>query len=99
MSVILIPLFYVASFALEALFYVLIASVILSWLVAFNILNPHSAFVHSVFSVVHGLTDPLLRPIRQRLPAMNGIDLSPMVLILIILFFQKMLSVLAVKLI
>lgn len=61
----------------------LIAQVILSWLVAFNIANPRHPFVYGVGRFLFQITEPLLRPIRRILPTFGGIDLSPLVLVLI----------------
>ena len=62
--------------------WVVIANAILSWLVAFNVVNPRNGFVYSIIRLLEGLTDPLLRPLRRIIPLMGGIDISPIVLIL-----------------
>jgi YggT family protein len=71
--------------------YVLIVNAILSWLLAFNVVNPRNQVVRTVGFGLYRLTEPLLRPIRQILPSMGGLDLSPVVLILLLIFVQNLL--------
>jgi YggT family protein len=68
---------------------VLIVTVILSWLIAFNVINTQNQFVRIVTDVLYRLTEPVLRPIRNMLPNFGGLDLSPVVLIIIIYFIQS----------
>jgi len=68
----------------------LIASVILSWLVVFNIVNTGNRFVYIVGDFLHRVTEPLLQPIRNLLPSMGGIDISPVILILALIFIQRL---------
>ena len=70
--------------------WVVLGSVILSWLVAFNVVNTHNRFVFVVGDVLHKLTEPVLAPIRRLLPKLGGIDLSPLVLILLLMFLQNL---------
>lgn len=70
--------------------WVLIASVILSWLVAFGIINTRNQVVYTIGDLLHRLTDPLLRPIRSILPSMGGLDISPIVLILALYFVRDL---------
>ena len=72
--------------------WLLIAAAVLSWLIAFNVVNPHNSFVRSVGEFLYRITEPLLGPIRNVLPNLGGIDLSPMVLILIIFFIQRVIG-------
>ncbi|MBV8972608.1 MAG: YggT family protein [Sphingomonadaceae bacterium] len=76
---------------LQWLIWLVIIQAILSWLIAFNVINTYNNFVRSVLRTLDAITDPLLRPIRRILPEMGGIDLSPMVLILIIILIQRLL--------
>jgi YggT family protein len=69
--------------------WVIIISAVLSWLLAFNVINYDNTFVRSVWSGLHALTEPLLRPIRNRLPRMGAIDLSPIILLLGIFFLER----------
>src|SRR5262249_8277896 len=70
--------------------FILIASVIMSWLVSFNVINTRNRFVYLVVDVLNRLTEPVLRPIRRILPNMGGIDLSPLVLFLLLYFVQDL---------
>ncbi|MBC26947.1 MAG: YggT family protein [Rhodospirillaceae bacterium] len=69
----------------------LIISVILSWLIAFNVVNTHSPLVSAIGRFLYRLTEPLLKPIRQFLPDFGGIDISPVVLLLLIWFVENLL--------
>jgi YggT family protein len=68
--------------------WIIIASAIMSWLIAFNVINPYNQFVRSLWMGFNALTEPALRPIRRFLPDLGGIDISPMILILICWFIQ-----------
>lgn len=69
--------------------YVIVASVIVSWLVAFNVINPYNQFVSALLQGLEAVTEPVLRPIRRMLPNMGGLDLSPLVLLLGLYFIQS----------
>ncbi|MEG9860969.1 MAG: YggT family protein [Parvularculales bacterium] len=71
--------------------WVVIISAVMSWLVAFNVINTSNRFVYTVIYTLNRLTEPALRPIRNLLPDMGGIDLSPVVLILGLFFVQNLL--------
>jgi YggT family protein len=77
------------SYLLTLYIYILIASAILSWLVAFNVVNTRNQFVAMIGNFLYQITEPLLRPIRNILPNLGGIDISPVILILIIVFIQS----------
>lgn len=70
--------------------WLLIASVVLSWLVAFNVVNTGNRFVYQVRDVLDRLTEPALRPIRNLLPNLGGIDISPIILILALYFIRDL---------
>ncbi len=70
--------------------WVLIINVIISWLIAFNILNTSNRFVYSVLDVSHKLTDPPLNFIRRYLPNLGSIDISPIILILALMFLRNL---------
>ena len=70
--------------------WVIIAGVIFSWLVAFNVINPHNDFVRAIWQGLNALTEPLLRPIRRLLPDMGGLDISPIILLLGCLLLQNL---------
>jgi len=73
---------------LEIYKWVVIAAVIVSWLTAFNVINSHNNFVRSLLHILYALTEPVFRPIRKILPAMGGLDLSPIIVFVIIWFLQ-----------
>ncbi|WP_445680702.1 YggT family protein [Radicibacter daui] len=70
--------------------WVLIISAVMSWLIAFNVINTHNRFVHVVGETMYRLTEPLLRPIRNIMPSLGGIDLSPVILILLLTFLRNL---------
>ncbi|RYB07782.1 YggT family protein [Lichenibacterium ramalinae] len=70
--------------------YLIIAMAILSWLVAFDVINFRNNIVRQVWGFLEAVTEPALRPIRRFLPNLGGIDVSPVILLLIILFIQKL---------
>lgn len=70
--------------------YVIIASAVLSWLIAFNVINTRNRFVYTVVDVLYRVTEPVLAPIRRILPDLGGIDVSPVVLLLLLFFIQNL---------
>ena len=78
--------------ALQLYVYLIVASAILSWLVAFNVVNTRSDVVHSIWNFLDAVTEPALRPIRSILPNLGGVDISPVILILVIIFIQKLIQ-------
>jgi YggT family protein len=85
----MIELLQFISYLLTIYVYVVIAMAILSWLIAFNVVNTRNPVVHMIAELLYRLTEPVLRPIRNLLPNMGGIDISPIILFLIILFIQS----------
>jgi len=85
-------LFEIASYLLSIVSLVIIIQVILSWLLAFNILNTSSQGVRTFAVALDRLTAPLYRPIRRMLPDFGGIDFSPLVVLIVIQVLQKLLS-------
>ena len=81
-------LFLVIDLALQLYIYVLIAAAVLSWLIAFNVVNVRNPAVNAFADFLYRITEPLLRPIRNVLPNLGGIDISPVILILIIIFIR-----------
>lgn len=69
--------------------YVLIASAITSWLVAFNVINTQNRFVYALLNFLYRVTEPALRPFRRIIPNLGGVDISPIVLILILVFLRN----------
>ena len=82
----------VIELVLQLYVYLLIASAILSWLIAFNVVNTRNQFVASVGEFLYRITEPLLAPIRSVLPNFGGLDISPIILILIIMLIQRVIS-------
>ena len=70
--------------------WVLIINAVLSWLIAFNVLNTSNRLVYSLLDISYKMTDPLLRPIRNFLPNLGNIDISPVVLILLLMFLRNL---------
>ena len=75
--------------ALQLYVWLLIASAVLSWLIAFNVVNTRNAFVHTVDDFLYRITEPALRPIRNLMPNLGGLDISPIILILIIYLIER----------
>ena len=73
---------------LEIYKWIVIAAVIVSWLTAFNVINQHNQFVRTLLRILIALTEPVFRPIRKVIPAIGGLDLSPIIVFVIIWFLQ-----------
>ena len=86
------PIVFILIQVINLYIYLLIASAVLSWLIAFNVVNTRNQFVAAVAEFLYRITEPVLAPIRRVLPAMGGLDLSPIVLILIIMFIQRVIG-------
>ncbi len=84
----MIALFYLLLQILKLYSYVVIANVIISWLVSFNVLNTSNRFVYLVLDFTFRLTDPFLKKIREFLPNLGAIDISPVILLLLIWFIE-----------
>ena len=84
----MIAIFYLVLQILKLYSYVVIVNVILSWLVAFNILNTQNRFVYSILELSYRLTDPILNKIRRFLPNLGSLDVSPIILLLLIWFIE-----------
>ncbi len=82
----------VVMLALNLYVWILIASAVLSWLIAFNVVNTRNQFVSSVWDFRYRVTEPALRPIRHMLPNLGGIDISPIILLLGIFFIQSVIQ-------
>ena len=74
---------------LDLYVWLLIASAILSWLIAFNVVNTRNQFVAAVAEFLYRITEPVLAPIRRFMPNLGGLDISPIILILLIMFIQR----------
>ena len=80
----LIALFGIVDMLLRVLTWIIIIQAILSWLVAFNVINSQSDFMRNLLYALGRLTEPLYKPIRRILPDFGGVDFSPLVVLLII---------------
>ena len=92
-----IALIDILQMLLWVLSWVVIAQVIISWLFAFNVINPSSGFMRTLVDALDKITEPLYRPIRKVLPDFGGIDFSPLVLLLAIAIVSKLLGGLAME--
>ena len=77
---------------LDLYVWLLIASAILSWLIAFNVVNTRNQFVAAVAEFLYKITEPVLAPIRNIMPNFGGLDISPIIVILIIMFVQRVIT-------
>ncbi|KQU92609.1 hypothetical protein ASD99_08910 [Mesorhizobium sp. Root695] len=77
--------------ALDLYWWIIVASAIFSWLYAFNVVNSRNQFVGSIGNMLYRLTEPALRPIRRFMPDLGGIDISPIILLLILFFLRQFL--------
>ena len=98
MNVILGPLFDLIGFVLQLFIWILILAVIMSWLISFNVVNTTNRIVSMIADFTYRITEPALRPIRRFLPNLGGLDISPIVLLLVIWFFQGVVRNLAIQL-
>jgi YggT family protein len=85
----MIELLSFISYLLQLYVYIIIAAAVLSWLIAFNVVNTRSPVVAGIGEFLYRITEPVLRPIRNMLPNLGGIDISPIIVILIIIFIQS----------
>ena len=83
-------LFLLIDSIINIYIWLIIINVILSWLVAFNVLNTQNRFVFAVLNATHQLTDPVLNKIRKFIPNLGSIDISPIVLILLLFFIRNL---------
>lgn len=86
------PFLWLILTVIKIYFWIILATVILSWLVAFNIVNRSNPFVRQIGIALERLTEPLLRPIRRFLPDLGGIDLSPIVLLIAMQFLGMLVT-------
>ncbi len=90
-------LLWLFNTVIQLYIYILIASAVLSWLVAFNVVNVRNPIVSQIGEFLYQVTEPALRPIRRLLPNLGGVDISPVILILLLLFIQKLVTDLAIQ--
>jgi YggT family protein len=92
------PFLWLIDTIITLYIWLLIASAILSWLVAFNVVNTRNPIVANIGEFLYRITEPALRPIRALLPNLGGIDVSPVILIILLLFLQRIIYWLYVQL-
>jgi len=88
MDIVLGPFLQLVVMVLDLYIWVIIIGVILSWLVAFNVVNTQNRFVYTVGDMIHRLTEPVQGPIRRVLPNLGGLDISPIILIFGLIFLK-----------
>ena len=84
----MIAIFYLLLQMLKLYSYVVIANVVISWMIAFNVLNTQNRFVYSILEFTYKLTDPILNRIRRILPNLGAFDISPIILLILIWFIE-----------
>ena len=84
----MIAIFYLVLQILKLYSYVVIANVLISWLIAFNVLNTQNRFVYSILEMTYKLTNPILNKIRSFLPNLGSLDISPIILLILIWFIE-----------
>jgi YggT family protein len=87
------PVIELISTVIRIYIWILVASAILSWLIAFNVVNTRNHAVATIVDLLYRLTEPVLRPIRRVLPNLGGLDISPVVVILLLIFVNNELQV------
>jgi len=96
--IILEPLIRITMIAINLYIWIVIISAILSWLIAFNVVNTSNRFVYTIGDALWRLTEPALRPIRRFMPNLGGIDISPVILILVLYFAEMVLGNILIQL-
>jgi YggT family protein len=86
------PVIALIEVVLNLYWWVVVIAVIVSWLIAFNVINTYNNFVRSLLRFLAALTEPMFRPIRRVLPPMGGLDLSPLVVLVAIWFIEYSLN-------
>lgn len=89
MTSFLLMLLSIVEFLLQVFTWIIIIQAILSWLITFNVINTHNNFVRSLWIALQRITDPVYRPIRRMLPDFGALDLSPMVVLLILIVLRS----------
>ena len=84
----MIPLINFIAMVISLYIWIIIAAAVLSWLIAFNVVNTHNRFVYTVVDFLYRITEPAIAPIRAFMPNLGGIDISPLVLILLLIFIR-----------
>ncbi len=82
-------LYWLFNTVVDLIIFLIFATVIMSWLVAFRVLNPHNQLVGQIDRGLRALTDPILMPVRRIIPALGGLDISPLVVLLLLEFIRR----------
>jgi YggT family protein len=91
------PIFFIIVELLEVYKWVVVAAVVVSWLIVFNVINTHNGTVRSILRMLDALTEPVFRRVRRILPPMGGLDLSPLIVLFGIIFIQYTLGWLSAR--
>ncbi len=83
------PAIWLTYNVLNIYWYIILATVVVSWLTAFNIINYSNPYVRQIMSVLDTLTEPILGPIRRVIPSIGGLDFSPVIVLFIISFLEQ----------
>ena len=86
------PLIYLFNIVMEIVVWIVIAGAIMSWLVAFGVVNMRNQFIRTVVEMLYRLSEPMLRPIRRLLPDLGGVDISPVVLLVALYFLRYLVN-------
>ncbi len=89
MNAFLIVLLQIVQLLLNVLWWIIIVQAILSWLIAFNVINTYNDFVRTVWNALRTLTEPIYRPVRRVLPDFGALDLSPLVVLLLLYILNE----------
>lgn len=92
------PFLWLVDTIIDIYIWILIASAVLSWLIAFNVVNTRNPIVNNIGEFLYRVTEPVLRPIRNLLPNLGGIDVSPVILIILLLFLKQLIFWIYLKL-
>ena len=87
-----LPLINVILTIINLYWWVIIATAVMSWLVAFQVVDTRNQFVQSVWRALDGMTEPVLRPIRRFLPTLGGLDISPVIVLLALQFIHDVIE-------
>jgi YggT family protein len=79
----------ILAILLNVLWWIIIVQMVMSWLIAFNVVNTHNDFVNQLWTVLHRITEPLYRPFRRIMPDFGGIDLTPMVVLILLVIIRQ----------
>ena len=85
------PIIALLLLLLDLYWWVVVIAVVVSWLVAFGVLNTYNQFARSIIRALEALTEPVFRPIRRILPPLGGLDLSPLIVLILIWFLEYVL--------